>query len=1018
LIESVNNNATSNDLLSNLYFINNNIDAKNAQNIFASENSINTTNTLKNLNMSNNFEIFNDGNKISNNNMSYYNQHPDDAIKLYNEINQGLDELSIMNSNKMIKNGTNGSGFNLNQNQFKKGIDSSNSQKMHSLPLSNLSKFNKVNQASTNPTQPMNNVFISNNDNDLNELKDFKNTNFMSINNDKSFKDNKNQINQIPGGFPILTNMNNKLTGGNQSNFHIQDGFSGFTSQPQGVQMQNHGQISGFNQSPFINQNTVKIPQMNYGNMSSEYNSPDVNQFQKNFPRNNFIQGNNFNGGMINNQNSNPTKMMKFPNSNQQETESQGKGETDIVSQCKEQYGCRRIQKILEESPSAGSNVYFPQIKRNLKEIITNQFGNYLLQKLIPTLQPQDISDFIYLISPDIKNLCNNQFGTRVIQKLIDELSNQDLKYQFIGSFPQNVILSIILNAQGNHVMSKLLTKLKGEELNHFHTTFLNNTEEITKDKFGCCVVQKMIESCSPNFRESLISNIMNNIDKYMHDPYANYVLQLSITYNYKHLNNKVLEYSKTNFVFFGLEKFSSNVIEKALSYTDESVRNEIIDLISDDEEIITKLLLDLYGNHILQKALLFSSDKNKEKILRVIKTQFNNLDAMPHGRKLKQKLQSTYLYFNFGENNSDFTNLEESLLMKKSPPKKAKKSKKKILKNDNPQEEIIMNQMNQQILQQKVNPQQLNDIDFLLKNYCLQCSKQLSFCHCYGPNQNQNTNKINIQNFNFINNNNNDLKGINKQNQMMFGKNPSQSNLTQKAPIKTPGSNANNNDNAEFLEFLQYYYNNKQGGIIPENKLDLNNQINQMNQMNQINIKNRMGGNFIEGGMNYGGFDGNYQQQNDGYFYQQNKQQIKPQIQYMGDQQFRNPQMNQFNYMGQGQNEMFNTNSEMNMNNMNYMDNNDFYYGNSGGNEYYGGMNTQNISNMPNHPNNINFNFQNQQNNNILQMKKPIYQHQQQYDMRNNEFHQPQSQYNYSNINQINQMNQNYNYNYLPNNQ
>eukprot|EP00340_Litonotus_pictus_P010928 CAMPEP_0170537786 /NCGR_PEP_ID=MMETSP0209-20121228/102927_1 /TAXON_ID=665100 ORGANISM="Litonotus pictus, Strain P1" /NCGR_SAMPLE_ID=MMETSP0209 /ASSEMBLY_ACC=CAM_ASM_000301 /LENGTH=825 /DNA_ID=CAMNT_0010839361 /DNA_START=1 /DNA_END=2479 /DNA_ORIENTATION=- len=315
----------------------------------------------------------------------------------------------------------------------------------------------------------------------------------------------------------------------------------------------------------------------------------------------------------------------------------------NVLSLSKEQLGCRKLQKILEDNKSVGSILIYPKIKNNINETIIDQFGNYLIQKLIETLSIQQIKEMVSHVARDIKAICNNQFGTRVLQKLIDYLTTREMRAEFIQALNNQILLSIILNSQGNHVISKMISKFPSEELMPLYETFQFNLEQITKDKFGCCVIQKMIERSSPDFREKLIGGLMTNVGKYIHDPFANYVLQLSVTFNYKTLNSNIIRYVKGNFLFFALEKFSSNVIERSLSFCEDYVRDELISFIESNEEIVSKLLLDLYGNHILQKALVFASERGKERMLNIISGYLDSLDSVPHGNKLKTRLLTNY---------------------------------------------------------------------------------------------------------------------------------------------------------------------------------------------------------------------------------------------------------------------------------------------------------------------------------------------------------------------------------------
>lgn len=355
----------------------------------------------------------------------------------------------------------------------------------------------------------------------------------------------------------------------------------------------------------------------------------------------------------------------------------------NILQSSKEQTGCRILQKHIEESSEFTNFYLYPKVKPYLVEISLDQFGNYLVQRMLERLNQEYICEVSKILLSSFKLVSMSQFGTRVVQKLIDFVENQETKSAIILALKTN-LLSLANNSQGNHVISKILTKFTIEDTEPLNDMFLENIENIVKDKYGCCVIQKLIERSNDKYREAIISNLFTNVFRYLMDPFANYVLQLCITYNYRQHNQKILEYVKKNFLYYALEKFSSNVIEKALSFCDSDIRDEIIDIIQQSEEITSKLLLDLYGNYILQKALVFANEKAKEQILTHISKYFHLLDGTTHGPKLKTKLLSCFSYLSalMGIDNTNH-------LISANPQSKKKLSSKSNKINTNDQSSI-----------------------------------------------------------------------------------------------------------------------------------------------------------------------------------------------------------------------------------------------------------------------------------------------------------------------------------------
>lgn len=340
---------------------------------------------------------------------------------------------------------------------------------------------------------------------------------------------------------------------------------------------------------------------------------------------------------------------------------------TNLLQTSKEQAGCRMLQKHIEESSEFANFVLYPQIKSHIVEISLDQFGNYLVQKLLEKLIPDHIHELSKIMIGSFKIIASSQFGTRVMQKLIEYIEINESRQLMIHALNADLV-ELANHSQANHVVSKILTKFPPEDIAPLNEIFIENLETIVKDKYGCCVIQKLIERSHEHIRRLIIENLLSNVSQYILDPFANYVLQLSVTYNYRNLNFQILNYVKQNFLFYSLEKFSSNVIEKALSFCSEDIRDEIIDLIQKSEEVTSKLLLDLYGNHILQKALIFANEKAKENILTYIAKYIDQLDKTTHGPKLKSRLLTSFSFLNtlLDENSTTKISFNSSVLPSK----------------------------------------------------------------------------------------------------------------------------------------------------------------------------------------------------------------------------------------------------------------------------------------------------------------------------------------------------------------
>jgi len=64
-----------------------------------------------------------------------------------------------------------------------------------------------------------------------------------------------------------------------------------------------------------------------------------------------------------------------------------------------------------------------------LSEVVVNQFGNYLCQKLIEVSSDSDLSKIVCYLVPHCVSISVNIHGTRVIQTLVEVLAARASKF-------------------------------------------------------------------------------------------------------------------------------------------------------------------------------------------------------------------------------------------------------------------------------------------------------------------------------------------------------------------------------------------------------------------------------------------------------------------------------------------------------------------------------------------------------------------------------------------------------------
>ena len=311
----------------------------------------------------------------------------------------------------------------------------------------------------------------------------------------------------------------------------------------------------------------------------------------------------------------------------------------------KDQKGSKLIQKKIEEKSPDFLNKLYEQIKNNLKEIMTDQYGNYVIQKFVEYCDKKVISEMFSQISNSLYEISINNYGTRPVQKMIENLAmnitTQDINI-ILGMTKGNV-LDLIKDINGNRVIQSIIQNFKNKELlSPLYKELNENITEILKTKSGCCVFSKVILNITENDLNLIVDNIIKNFASFINDEFGNISLKRLIKLNNENYNSKIFPCIKDSIINFSCQKFSSNVIEACID-NNTTLKKKTIEKLIDDDSIISKLIIDQFGNYIVQKALQNSEQKEFDIIINIIKNNEKKLKQSQHGKVVYEKLMKNY---------------------------------------------------------------------------------------------------------------------------------------------------------------------------------------------------------------------------------------------------------------------------------------------------------------------------------------------------------------------------------------
>lgn len=427
----------------------------------------------------------------------------------------------------------------------------------------------------------------------------------------------------------------------------------------------------------FNNQTYNDLVGKNFYNNRFYKHQPKLNKLHKNIIHSNFFSNypNNFSYysnisqismNSFNNNLSNNKSLKNTINSKDRNKSYNAK----IILMIKDQNGSKYIQKKIEEKSPEFLFKLYQSMKNHLYEIFNDQSGNYVIQKYVEYCDKKILSAMLKQLfnkgEKIIYEISMNPYGTRGFQKLLDNLS-PSMKEEDINIIFRAIkgnVFSMIKDINGNRVISSIIENIKNKELlSPLYKEMNENMISISMTKSGSCVFSKLLNNITENDLKIIINNILDNIEILINNEFGNFIIQKILSLNKNEYNQRIFDYIKDKIQKLSKQKFASNVIESCIT-SNPKFKTDIIKLLIEGNHI-KELIIDKYGNYIIQKILNYVGENEFNIIMEQIKDSTKLLKQTDYGRKIYQKLVKNYRQY-LDSDNSKCIQKNHSINIKK----------------------------------------------------------------------------------------------------------------------------------------------------------------------------------------------------------------------------------------------------------------------------------------------------------------------------------------------------------------
>ncbi|XP_071687164.1 pumilio homolog 2-like [Rutidosis leptorrhynchoides] len=194
-------------------------------------------------------------------------------------------------------------------------------------------------------------------------------------------------------------------------------------------------------------------------------------------------------------------------------------------------YGCRVIQKAIEVVDLDQKIKMVKELEGQIMRCVRDQNGNHVIQKCIECVPEQHIQFIITTFFDQVVTLSTHPYGCRVIQRVLEHCEDQETQNKVMNEILANVSM-LAQDQYGNYVVQHVLEHGKPNERSIIIHELAGKIVQMSQQKFASNVVEKCLTFGDASERKLLVTEMLGTTDEneplqaMMKDQFANYVVQ------------------------------------------------------------------------------------------------------------------------------------------------------------------------------------------------------------------------------------------------------------------------------------------------------------------------------------------------------------------------------------------------------------------------------------------------------------------------------------------------------------
>ncbi|KAF3918820.1 hypothetical protein ABW20_dc0100352 [Dactylellina cionopaga] len=287
--------------------------------------------------------------------------------------------------------------------------------------------------------------------------------------------------------------------------------------------------------------------------------------------------------------------------------------------------------------------------------LMTNRFGNFLVQRCFEYGEPYHIESIMKLIKGRVVQLSMDAFGCHVIQRALDTVP-EPFKVMIIQELLHR-IPETVMHRYACHVWQKLFevrwVGAPPQIMKYMNEALAGMWPEIAMGETGSLVVQNIFENCLEEDKRPCVNEVLSNLDMIARGQFGNWCIQHICEHGAPRDQSLALDMVLHNAVEYSMDQYASKVVEKCLKssvapgFLDRYLERVCEGRLDRPRLPIIDIASDQYGNYLIQLILGTAPMHQREFVANHIRKHMVSLRGSKFGSRVGMLcINNNYAHF------------------------------------------------------------------------------------------------------------------------------------------------------------------------------------------------------------------------------------------------------------------------------------------------------------------------------------------------------------------------------------